>query len=191
MIKPIDNLIRMIAEYKVDLINNLSLSKNASAIKYALAYKDFNITEDYNIINHQTTFKPNIKWWEHKCDNYRKQDEKFNQKIVNKIKSIEKEISNSNQNEDSIKDLKSKFDHLRKKFRNINECVNENDFNEFMKRYEGEGSSIRRGFWAGDKKMDPPTWIFDPQIPLPQPKNSPKSQKQHPKIAETREEDFH
>ena len=33
--------------------------------------------------------------------------------------------------------------------------------------YTCEDSSIMLGFWAGDKKMDPPTRISDPLIPLP------------------------
>ena len=84
MIKPIDNLIQMNAEYKVDLISNLSLSKNASCIKYALAYKDFNPKNNYETINKSNTFKPTMKWWLNKCDNYRKQDEKHNQTKENK-----------------------------------------------------------------------------------------------------------
>ena len=78
MIKPIDNLIQLNAQYKVDLISNLSLSKNASCIKYALAYKDFNPHENYNPIHKYNEFMPNPKWWQFKCENYYKQDERYN-----------------------------------------------------------------------------------------------------------------
>ena len=61
MIKPIDNLIKMNAEYKVDLLSNLSLSRNAACIKYALAYKDFNPEQHYGIVNEKNTFKPTPK----------------------------------------------------------------------------------------------------------------------------------
>ena len=85
MIKPIDNLINMNAEYNVDLIRNLSLSKNASCIKYALAYKDFNPKNDYGIINKETTFKPTEKWWRYKVDSYNEQDMKKNRDIKNNV----------------------------------------------------------------------------------------------------------
>ena len=68
MILPIDNLIQLNAEYKADLISNLSLSKNDSCIKYVLAYKDFNPHENYNPINKYNDFKPNPKWWQFKCE---------------------------------------------------------------------------------------------------------------------------
>ena len=45
MISPIDNIIDFTWEYKVDALKNLSLSANASAIKYAIAYKDFKLTD--------------------------------------------------------------------------------------------------------------------------------------------------
>jgi ssDNA-binding Zn-finger/Zn-ribbon topoisomerase 1 len=48
MIPALDNLINMFFEYKVDMLHNLSLSSNASQIKYALAYRDFDINGDYS-----------------------------------------------------------------------------------------------------------------------------------------------
>ena len=57
MIKPIDNLIASTFEYKVDMLGNLSLSSNASMIKYASAYKDFNLDENYSFIT-ETIFIP-------------------------------------------------------------------------------------------------------------------------------------
>ena len=52
MIKKNDNLIALNAQYKVDLISNLSLLKNVSCIKYATAYKD--LDERYVEIQHST-----------------------------------------------------------------------------------------------------------------------------------------
>ena len=79
MIKPIDNLIALNGEFNVDLLGNLSVSKNAVCIKYAFAYKDFDPSKDYGTINEKNTFKPTRKWWNNKCASYYKQDEKFNQ----------------------------------------------------------------------------------------------------------------
>ncbi len=93
MIKPIDNLIAMNAEYNVDMISNLSLSKCSACIKYALAYKDFDPTTEYDIINKENSFKPTIKWWKYKCDCYYKQDQKYNQTHSNNMRNLDKCIS--------------------------------------------------------------------------------------------------
>lgn len=106
MIKPIDNLIKMNAEYKVDLLSNLSLSKNATCIKYALAYKDFNPEQHYGIVNEKNTFKPTPKWWVFKCNNYYNQDSKFN------------------------------LTHPKnKQLRNLDKCVNKDDYKKFLEMY--------------------------------------------------------
>ena len=105
MLKPIDNLINLNAEYNVDLISNLSLSKNSVCIKYALAYKDFDPSIDYGIINTSNTFIPTINWWSYKCDSYYYQDERFNKLNPNKPQ------------------------------RDLNQVVSEDDFNEFIKLY--------------------------------------------------------
>jgi hypothetical protein len=44
----IDNLIRNMWADKVDMLRNFSLSANASALKYAMAYEDFDINADYS-----------------------------------------------------------------------------------------------------------------------------------------------
>ena len=93
MIRPIDNLIKMNAEYKVDMISNLSLSKCSACIKYALAYKNFDPHVDYDIINKENTFKPTSKWWRYKCESYFKQDQKYNQTHATKPRNLEKCIS--------------------------------------------------------------------------------------------------
>ena len=117
MIKPIDNLIALNAQYNVDLLSNLSLSKNASCIKYALAYKDFdewmrgsgedsNPRNNIGITNKYNTFKPSKKWWQYKCDSYYNQDEKYNRL------------------------------NPKKPQRDLTKCVSENDFEAFMKMYD-------------------------------------------------------
>jgi hypothetical protein len=75
MIKPIDNLIAETFEYKVDMLNNLSLSSNASMIRYALAYENFNL--DFNYVSKKkSTFKLTEDYWKIKVDGYIEQDRK-------------------------------------------------------------------------------------------------------------------
>ena len=105
MIKPIDNLISLNAQYNVDLISNLSLSKNSVCIKYALAYKDFDPSVDYAIINETNTFIPTLNWWSRKCDSYYFQDERYNKLNPKKTQ------------------------------RNLNNVVDDSDFEAFMKMY--------------------------------------------------------
>lgn len=105
MIKPIDNLINLNATYNVDLISNLSLSKNSACIKYALAYKDFDPSKDYDTTEKVNTFKPTPDWWAYKCKSYAYQDDRFN--ILNP----------------------------KKPQRDLTKTVTEEDFSEFMKLY--------------------------------------------------------
>ena len=76
MISPLDNIITFTWEKNVDALRNLSLSANASAIKYALCYKDFDINADYSTESTLPTFRLTPEYWKMKCDNYIKQDEK-------------------------------------------------------------------------------------------------------------------
>ena len=90
MIKPIDNLIELNAQYHVDLISNLSLSKCSACIKYALAYKDFDINKDYEVVNKENTFKPTLQWWKYKVHSYYEQDCKYNQTHKMNPRNLEK-----------------------------------------------------------------------------------------------------
>ena len=63
-------LITDLSKYGVDMLSNISLSKLSSNVKYAKAYKDFDLNEDYMIINEVNTFKPTLSWWSFKCDGY-------------------------------------------------------------------------------------------------------------------------
>ena len=89
MIKPIDNLIELNGKYGVDMLSNMSLSKNASAIKYALAYKGFDPDEDYQVVNDKNTFKPTKEWWSNKCDRYYDQDCKYNSKHTDNLRNLD------------------------------------------------------------------------------------------------------
>jgi hypothetical protein len=50
MIKPIDNFIQMNFRYKIDMFSFMSMAACANAIKYAFAYKDFDININYPVI---------------------------------------------------------------------------------------------------------------------------------------------
>lgn len=82
MISPIDNIIEFNWEYKVDALINLSLSANASSIKYALAYKDFDPHNDYSTNNTCEIFKITPEFWKKKCEGYMKQDLKAQRDVT-------------------------------------------------------------------------------------------------------------
>jgi hypothetical protein len=71
----VDGLIDLFWENKIDMLHNLSLSSCVSQAKYALAYKDFDINQDYNPPA-QRVYKLTEKSWLNKVENYRQQDEK-------------------------------------------------------------------------------------------------------------------
>ncbi|KAA6391819.1 MAG: hypothetical protein EZS28_012649 [Streblomastix strix] len=47
MIQPLDNLINWFYQYNVDMFSFMSHAANANAIKYAIAYKDFDLNVNY------------------------------------------------------------------------------------------------------------------------------------------------
>lgn len=75
MINPIDNLIDNFFTYGIDMLHNISLASNASSTKYALAYEDFDIHEDYNLPTNAKPFVLTKSYWQHKVENYKWQDE--------------------------------------------------------------------------------------------------------------------
>jgi hypothetical protein len=81
MISPIDNLIRLNAEYGVDMLRNCSLSGNASAIKYMLAYRDFDPKQSYCEQTEGTPFSISINWLRKKMQYYKIQDQKAGRSI--------------------------------------------------------------------------------------------------------------
>ncbi len=79
MVNPMLNLIDIIFEHKVDMLHNLSLSSNASMIRYSKLFNDFNLNEAYNVtIPKADRFNMSKKFWCQKCDNYKAQDRKRN-----------------------------------------------------------------------------------------------------------------
>ena len=76
MIDPIDTIIEATFAYNVDMLHHISLSMNASTIRYALAYKDFDPTKTYPSTNGKSTFKLTKKYWKIKVKGYINQDKK-------------------------------------------------------------------------------------------------------------------
>ena len=96
MLKPIDNLISDTFKYNVDMLQNLSLSANASMIKYAFLYEDFinkydtrNIAAMYDkraLCKHKP-FELAQEYWKSKCDHYKEQDKKAKRSTLNNVTS--------------------------------------------------------------------------------------------------------
>lgn len=87
MISPINNLISNWAQYGIDLLKNYSLSACASKVKYALAYRDFNLHENYNYVDDSKPFELTQKYWDNKCYNYRQQDIIKRRSVINNVSS--------------------------------------------------------------------------------------------------------
>jgi hypothetical protein len=79
----IDFLIHKFAEYNVDMLRNISLSSCANQVKFAMAYKDFNINSDYSQI--ETTFKISEEYSKKKVDGYLNQDTNAERNISKNI----------------------------------------------------------------------------------------------------------
>ena len=105
VIKPIDALFELNAKNRIDMLSNLSLSKNSNSACYEPNYRNFDPNIDYAIINSVNTFKPTLKWWSYKCRKYEYQDDEFNKK------------------------------HPKSPQRNVSKCVSDKDFDEFIKMY--------------------------------------------------------
>ena len=84
MISPLNNLIERTAQWKVDMLSNLSLSANSSTTKYAMAYKDFDPFANY-ARQEKTTFKMTKKWWANKCRAYLEQDRNKKRDTTNNV----------------------------------------------------------------------------------------------------------
>ena len=84
MISPLNNLIERTAQYKVDMLSNLSLSANSSMTKYALAYKDFDPYANY-AKSTKTTFQLTKAWWRAKIKTYQEQDKAKGRDITNNV----------------------------------------------------------------------------------------------------------
>ncbi|KAA6367728.1 MAG: hypothetical protein EZS28_036745, partial [Streblomastix strix] len=75
MINPINNLIQIVGEEKVDMLACISLAQIASQIKYKYCYDKFDINASYNIVNGFEQFEVTQYWWNNKVKGYINQDE--------------------------------------------------------------------------------------------------------------------
>ncbi|KAA6395560.1 MAG: hypothetical protein EZS28_008912 [Streblomastix strix] len=76
MIEPLDYLIDMFFNYKIDMLQFMSMSACANAIKYALAYWDFKLDQDYTPKDDYALFILTQNYWNIKVQNYLEQDKK-------------------------------------------------------------------------------------------------------------------
>ncbi|KAA6378776.1 MAG: hypothetical protein EZS28_025697 [Streblomastix strix] len=86
MIEPFDYLIDMFFNYKIDMLQFMSMSACASAIKYALTYWDFKLDQDYTPKDDYASFILTQNYWNIKVQNYLEQDKKRNRDTSNNIK---------------------------------------------------------------------------------------------------------
>ncbi|KAA6393776.1 MAG: hypothetical protein EZS28_010695 [Streblomastix strix] len=78
MIEPIDNLIKMMFKYKIDMLAMFIMSQCANAIKYSSAYDDFTMNGDYNIEDTDKSINITMPYWTSKVESYIEQDQKKN-----------------------------------------------------------------------------------------------------------------
>ncbi|KAA6370296.1 MAG: hypothetical protein EZS28_034177, partial [Streblomastix strix] len=78
MIEPIDNLIKMMFKYKIDMLAMFSMSQCANAIKYSSAYDDFKMNGDYNTEDTDKPINITMPYWTAKVESYIEQDQKKN-----------------------------------------------------------------------------------------------------------------
>ncbi|KAA6364005.1 MAG: hypothetical protein EZS28_040468, partial [Streblomastix strix] len=86
MIQPLDNLINWFYQYNVDMLSFMSLAANANAIKYSIAYKDFNL--NVNCPQQQGKSKPFIlsqSYWNSKVVGYNIQVKQKHRKTNNNV----------------------------------------------------------------------------------------------------------
>ncbi|KAA6384875.1 MAG: hypothetical protein EZS28_019599 [Streblomastix strix] len=75
MVNPINHLIQITWEEKVDMLGCMSLAQIASQIKYKNCYDKFEINASYNIVNGFEQFDVTQYWWNNKVKGYINQDE--------------------------------------------------------------------------------------------------------------------
>ncbi|KAA6375654.1 MAG: hypothetical protein EZS28_028820 [Streblomastix strix] len=74
MINPINHLIQITWEEKVDMLGCISLAQIASQTKYKYCYDKFDINSSYNIVNGFEQFEVTQYWWNNKVKVYINQD---------------------------------------------------------------------------------------------------------------------
>ncbi|KAA6359173.1 MAG: hypothetical protein EZS28_045300, partial [Streblomastix strix] len=85
MIEPIENLIKMMFKYKIDMLAMFSMSQCANAIKYSSAYDDFKMNGDYNIEDTDKPINITLPYWTAKVESYIEQDQKKNRDSSNNV----------------------------------------------------------------------------------------------------------
>ncbi|KAA6367479.1 MAG: hypothetical protein EZS28_036994 [Streblomastix strix] len=74
MINPINHLIQITCEEKVDMLGCISLAQIASQIKYKYCYEKFDINASHNIVNGFEQFEVTQNWWNNKVKRHISQD---------------------------------------------------------------------------------------------------------------------
>jgi LPS O-antigen subunit length determinant protein (WzzB/FepE family) len=69
----IDFLIHQFQKYDIDMLRNISLRSCLDQVKLAMAYKDFDINDNYSQ-HTKTTFELTEEYFKKKTDNYNLQD---------------------------------------------------------------------------------------------------------------------
>ena len=86
MLDPIDSIIAETFEYKIDMLHNMSLSSNASMIRYSLAYEGFNPRDSYPEDTGKSDYILTKKAWSYKVKGYQEQDIKAKRDASNNVK---------------------------------------------------------------------------------------------------------
>jgi len=87
MVHPIINLINIIFDHKVDMLHNLSLSSNASMIRYSKLYNDFDISMTYpsKFVEIGDRFDLTLSVWNHMTFSYLTQDKRAGRDVSTNV----------------------------------------------------------------------------------------------------------
>ncbi|KAA6363845.1 MAG: hypothetical protein EZS28_040628, partial [Streblomastix strix] len=85
MIELIDNLIKMMFKYKIDMLAIFSMSQCANVIKYSSAYDDFTMNGNYNAEDTDKPINITMPYWIAKVESYIEQDQKKNRDSSNNV----------------------------------------------------------------------------------------------------------
>ncbi|KAA6379848.1 MAG: hypothetical protein EZS28_024624 [Streblomastix strix] len=85
MINPINHLIQITCEEKVDMLGCILLAQIVSQIKCKYCYDKFDINASYNIVNGFEQFEVTQYWWNNKVKGYINQDEYAKRDTTNNV----------------------------------------------------------------------------------------------------------
>ncbi|KAA6401879.1 MAG: hypothetical protein EZS28_002597 [Streblomastix strix] len=85
MIEPIDNLIKMMFKYKIDMLFMFNMSQCANAIIYSSAYDDFEMNGNYNVEDTDKPINITIPYQRAKVESYIEQDQKKKRYTSNSV----------------------------------------------------------------------------------------------------------